>query len=109
MGSNPRRTTIGTLVQLVEHLPCKQGVIGSSPIRSTNILGTVAMGPAVRYRKTLEQRVRRCESITECSVRIGECPRNIYSVVVQLVEHPTVNRVVSGPSPLNRANYADFA
>lgn len=30
-----RIALLGTLAQLVEHLPCKQGVIGSSPIRST--------------------------------------------------------------------------
>ena len=27
---------IGGIAQLVEHLPCKQGVIGSNPITSTN-------------------------------------------------------------------------
>ena len=26
----------GGIAQLVEHLPCKQGVIGSNPITSTN-------------------------------------------------------------------------
>ena len=28
---------IGGIAQLVEHLPCKQGVIGSNPITSTNM------------------------------------------------------------------------
>ena len=27
----------GGIAQLVEHLPCKQGVIGSNPITSTNM------------------------------------------------------------------------
>ena len=28
---------VGGIAQLVEHLPCKQGVIGSNPITSTNM------------------------------------------------------------------------
>ena len=37
-GSNPGRVTIllGRIAQLGEHLPYKQGVIGSSPIAPTN-------------------------------------------------------------------------
>ena len=29
------KATYGGIAQLVEHLPCKQGVIGSNPITST--------------------------------------------------------------------------
>ena len=38
-GSNPGRVTIhfGRLAQLGEHLPYKQGVIGSSPITPTKM------------------------------------------------------------------------
>ena len=34
-GSSPSRPTIGGVAQLGEHLPCKQGVIGSIPFTST--------------------------------------------------------------------------
>ena len=32
-----RKGKDGGIAQLVEHLPCKQGVIGSNPITSTNM------------------------------------------------------------------------
>ena len=31
------KKNVGGIAQLVEHLPCKQGVIGSNPITSTNM------------------------------------------------------------------------
>ena len=37
VGSNPARVTFGGLAQLGEHLPYKQGVIGSSPIVSIEV------------------------------------------------------------------------
>ena len=32
-----RKRSDGGIAQLVEHLPCKQGVIGSNPITSTTM------------------------------------------------------------------------
>lgn len=34
---------VGVLAQMGEHLPCTQGVIGSIPIRSTNIVNLAIM------------------------------------------------------------------
>lgn len=39
-GSNPARGANGVLTQLGEYFPCKEEVIGSSPIYSTNALVT---------------------------------------------------------------------
>ena len=36
-GGGSFRRIEGGIAQLVEHLPCKQGVIGSNPITSTNM------------------------------------------------------------------------
>ena len=42
----------GGIAQLVEHLPCKQGVIGSNPITSTKVLSGLSFcraGPCEAY------------------------------------------------------------
>ena len=45
-GSSPGRVIHGSLAQLGEHLPYKQGVIGSSPIVSTQICWCSSIGRA---------------------------------------------------------------
>lgn len=44
----PLRRAAGALAQLVEHLLCKQRVIGSTPIRSTRFARPGDGGPALR-------------------------------------------------------------
>ena len=41
-GTRSGRVTYGGIAQLVEHLLCKQGVIGSSPFTSTTLKGPPA-------------------------------------------------------------------
>ena len=47
VGSDKRTTENGGVAQLGEHLPCKQGVMGSNPIISTK---TVRVPQSVRSR-----------------------------------------------------------
>ena len=57
-----RRAMYGSIAQLVEHLPYKQGVTGSSPVVSTMIL---VYGPVVQLVRTLacHARGRRFEPV----------------------------------------------
>ena len=43
LGSSPGTPTLGTVAQLVERLPCKQGVVGSIPTRSIQHFGNVSV------------------------------------------------------------------
>ena len=52
-GKTKNKHTNGGVAQLGEHLPCKQGVMGSNPIISTNPEGRVA-----RYRHNFIEKVR---------------------------------------------------
>ena len=57
-----RRAMYGSIAQLVEHLPYKQGVTGSSPVVSTTCFG---FGPVVQLVRTLacHARGRRFEPV----------------------------------------------
>ena len=79
--------THGRLAQLGEHLPYKQGVIGSSPIATTIFYGLV-----VQLVRTLacHARGRRFEPVPG---------RHFFGFIAQLVEQGTENPCVPGSIP----------
>ena len=85
----------GRLAQLGEHLPYKQGVIGSSPIATTMFYGLV-----VQLVRTLacHARGRRFEPVPGRHFFIYE--QFIFGSIAQLVEQGTENPRVSGSIPL---------
>ena len=88
----------GSIAQLVEHLPYKQGVTGSSPVVPTKLL----YGPVVQLVRTLacHARGRRFEPV------LG---RHIFASVAQSVEQWTENPRVAGSIPAGGTKYADVA
>ena len=78
---------MGSIAQLGEHLPYKQGVIGSSPIVPTKC------GPVVQLVRTLacHARGRRFEPVPG---------RHKFASVAQLVEQGTENPRVIGSIPI---------
>ena len=84
----------GRLAQLGEHLPYKQGVIGSSPIATTIFYGLV-----VQLVRTLacHARGRRFEPVPGRHFFI-------YASIAQLVEQGTENPCVTGSIPVRGTN-----
>ena len=56
--SRLRAEVCGGIAQLVEHLLCKQGVIGSSPIISTNVRARAPEGAGARIQGPIAQLAR---------------------------------------------------
>ncbi len=85
-GNTRRRTSqCGSIAQLGEHLPYKQGVTGSSPVVPTN-------GPVVQLVRTLA-----------CHARgrgFEPHPGRHFGSVAQLVEQRTENPRVTGSIPV---------
>ena len=67
------RKLLGALAQLGEHLLCKQGVIGSIPIRSTNVLFCGAKHDGRRFSLVLSG--RRLRAIAESGR--AQCGRQV--------------------------------
>ena len=94
--------TNGRLAQLGEHLPYKQGVIGSSPIATTSFYGLV-----VQLVRTLacHARGRRFEPVPGRHFFIYKKKLKIkFGFIAQLVEQRTENPRVSGSIPLEATN-----
>ena len=82
-----RVSVLGSIAQLGEHLPYKQGVTGSSPVVPTNI-----RGPVVQLVST---------PACHAGGQGFEPPSGRhYASVAQLVEQGTENPCVGGSSPL---------
>ncbi len=95
--------TNGSIAQLGEHLPYKQGVIGSSPIVPTRTLtGFVEDGPVVQLVRTLACHARG-QGFESPS---GRQPKGFIKCasVAQLVEQGTENPRVVGSIPTGGTN-----
>lgn len=109
-----RRGRNGALAQLGEHWPCKPGVEGSSPLRSTRKGG--AERASVAAVDVLRQRSSGAERRTENPCVGGSNPpagtvkvlrrfrlpafeRVLFAGVAQRLEHSADNREVEGPNP----------
>ena len=86
----------GSIAQLGEHLPYKQGVTGSSPVVPTN-------GPVAQLVRALacHARGRRFETVPgrHFSPKSGFAGFHIFASVAQLVEQRTENPRVAGSIP----------
>ena len=87
----------GRLAQLGEHLPYKQGVIGSSPITTTIFLRP---GSSVGQNAALSRR----RSTVRARSRSPFFYNFIVGFIAQLVEQGTENPRVSGSIPLEATN-----
>ena len=96
----------GSIAQLGEHLPYKQGVTGSSPVVPTN-------GPVAQLVRALacHARGRRFETVPgrHFSPKSGFAGFHIFASVAQLVEQRTENPRVAGSIPAGGTNRADVA
>ena len=93
-GSIPLRgTTIGRIAQLGEHLPYKQGVIGSSPIVTTNLITIVGVQLSWLERLPVTQEVASSTLVTPAII--------IYAALAHLVEQLTCNQQVIGSIPIS--------
>ena len=94
---SPKRFRVGSIAQLGEHLPYKQGVTGSSPVVPTN-------GPVVQLVRTLACHARG-RGFEPHPGR--HCP---FASVAQSVEQGTENPRVVGSIPTGgTTGYADLA
>ena len=80
--SDKRITPNGGVAQLGEHLPCKQGVMGSIPIISTRLPKEVTFS-LFTFHSSLRERGRKEEMGSESKTRYTEGSNGLIAQVVR--------------------------